>query len=255
MGKNANKSVKKVAKIVIAVVVVVFVLLWARFNLLGNAEQYRYEVERLVSEATGYNLTVNGEMKLRWPGLAIVMTDMRLQNPPDFADLQPDFLVVPKIKASLKFWPALAGRYVVKNITFEDMTLNLLYNRYGRANWNFGIVTDANRGIFGDAADNMKARVGGLILSMPFEVFKVENGSINYTDARPGGGSYKLAEADVVVWPFNSAQSRLNFEFKAKMNNLPLRVKGYLVAPLGDIFASDWPYGVELYFIERKFGL
>lgn len=255
MGKNEKKSVKKVAWIIIAVVVVVFVLLWARFNLLSNAGQYRYEVERMVSAATGYNLVINGEMKLRWPALAIVITDMRLQNPADFADLPPDFLVAPKVKASLKFWPALTGNYVVEDITFEDMTLNLLYNRYGRANWNFGIVDDANRGMFGDAANTMKQEVGGLILSLPFEAFKVKNGQVHYRDARPSGGSYNLTEVDAVVWPFNNAQSRLNFEFKAKTNNLPLRMKGYLVAPLRDVLESDWPYGVELYFIERQFGL
>lgn len=235
------RTKKTIRNVVIAVVVLALILaLWLK---LANVAPYKDEIARQVSAATGYDLSITGDISIKLLPLSLQVTDMHLRNPEGFSET--DFMYVPKCRAGLKLLPLISRNYVVKDITLDGMVLHLERNRHGAANWDFG----------GDAA-NHKPQIAQMILGFAFNELKVKNGRVVYRDVSPFSGStFTMEELELRAGPFNSQHNRLNFELKAKGQNIPMNMQGYTTETLSQILNSNWPYTVQLHFISNSFGL
>ncbi|MEE4167025.1 MAG: AsmA family protein, partial [Desulfocapsaceae bacterium] len=73
---------------------------------LLNVEQFKPKIEQIVSEQSGYPLTINGDIDLSifpWAGLSL--TDLKLDNPEGFQENT--FLTVKNVQVRIKVLPLL----------------------------------------------------------------------------------------------------------------------------------------------------
>lgn len=102
--------------------------------MLIDSDQYKGEVIALVKEHTGYDLHVDGRLRLHlFPDLRLTVTDLRLANPPGFEST--DLARLPWLAVDLKPWALLSGRYEADGIQVRGLRVNLERDRSGRGNW------------------------------------------------------------------------------------------------------------------------
>lgn len=230
---------KKTIYIVIGVVVAVVLILalWLKFT---NVAPFKPMIERQISDAASYEMSIDGEVDLKLIPLSLRITDMHLRNPAGFTET--DLMYVPECRVGLKLMPLIGRNFVVKDIKLIGMTAQLERNRDRQANWDFG-----------NDDDNRKPQIGQMILDLPFNNLVVENGRIVYRDAI-GGSVFTMEEVELRAGPFSAPDNRLNFEFRAKAQRIPLNMQGYTTESLTQILHSNWPYAVQLHFINNSFG-
>jgi hypothetical protein len=102
--------------------------------MLADSVHYRREVIALVKERTGFDLHIDGDVRLRvFPQLRLTVTDVRLANPPGFSN--PDFARLPWLAVDIKLLPLLAGHLEPRAIVVTGPHLHIERDRRGRGNW------------------------------------------------------------------------------------------------------------------------
>lgn len=235
------KTKKTVRNVVIVVVAVVLILaLWLK---LANVAPYKNEIVRQISAATGYEVVVAGDIGIKLIPLSVKITDVHLRNPAGFSET--DFAYVPECRAGLKLLPLISRNYVVKDLTLDGLVLQLERNQEGVANWDFG-----------GEVTNRKPQIAQMILGFSFNDLKVKNGLVVYRNLSAFGGStFNMEELELRAGPFSDPLNRLNFELTAKGQNIPMNMQGYTTETLSQILNSNWPYEVQLHFINNSFGI
>ncbi|MBF0192809.1 MAG: AsmA family protein [Magnetococcales bacterium] len=102
--------------------------------LLIHPNQYRAPIASLVKGVTGRQLTIGGEVGLAiFPSLELILRDLSLADGPEFGDTpmaRADTLVV-----GVKLLPLLGGRVEMDRAELKGLSLRLLRDEQGRANW------------------------------------------------------------------------------------------------------------------------
>lgn len=232
-------------------IVVIIVLVLAVWLKLTNVYRYKFIIEDAVSAATGYELAIEGDLKIKlWP-LGASLTQVHLRNPEGFEELGSDLAYIEEVRAGLKFIPLITRKFVFKDITLNGFSLNIGRSELGQANWDFGLQSDPKPFLAtNDDPDTYnRPALSVLVFNAGFDRLMVKNGHVLYKDLLPFGGGFELTEVELEAGPFNNAQSRLNFEFSAKTKNLPVKVRGYTTDTLAQILNENWAK-VQLHFIE-----
>lgn len=238
------------------VVVVVAILILALWLKIANVAQFKTQIEAQISAATGYELIIAGDMRIKLVPLAISIKEIHLRNPADFAGSAPDFMYVSECRAGLRLMPLIFRNFEVTDIKLDGLALNLERNADNRANWDFGTVVSSNNAVGDNANMGNKPLIGQMLLQFPFNEALVVNGTINYTDRRGfSGGTFNMDNVELRAGPFSNAQNRLNFEFNARANKIPIKMSGYTTESLEQILNSNWPYAVQLHFMETSPGI
>ena len=100
-----------------------------------SLEDYREVIEARVERATGYPLTIGGEMSLTlWPRLGIVLEETELGNPPGFPAGEP-LLKIRSLRVSIPVAPLFEHRLVLEDAVMEGVEAHLVRNREGVGNW------------------------------------------------------------------------------------------------------------------------
>lgn len=227
---------KKTVHIIIGVVVVIALIL-ALWIKLVSVVQYKQVIEEQISAATGYEMIIDGGLSIKLVPLSLRITKIHLRNPAGFAET--DLIYVPECRAGLKLLPLIGRNFVVKDITLSGMEAWLERDQERQANWDFG-----------DGEGSRKPQIGQMLLSFPFNNLKVEKGRIMYRDY---GGTFTMEEVELRAGSFSAPDNRLNFEFKAKAQNIPINMRGYLTETLTQVLHSNWPYETQLHFINNTF--
>ena len=116
------------------VVIGVIIVLALAAVIFIDPDDYREEIAERASEQLGRQVTLSGPMGLKlFPWLAIEISDVGVDNPPDFGQAPPLARVGTAI-ASVRVWPLLRGDLELGAITLEDAELHLVTNRAGRSN-------------------------------------------------------------------------------------------------------------------------
>lgn len=222
-------------QLIIAVVVAAALILMLWLKLISVA-QLKPLIEEQITAATGYEMAVDGVFKLKLFPLSIDMSEVHLRNPAGFYSA--DFMYVPKCRVGLKLLPLIGRRFVPTDITLNGMQLQLERNSARQANWDFG--SDAN-----------KLKIGQLLFDCPFNNLNVENGRIIYLDV----SEFIMEDVALKADSFAKPDSRINFEFKAKAEKIPFNMQGYTAETLSRILHGNWPYAVQLHFINKTMGM
>ncbi|WP_022663424.1 AsmA family protein [Paucidesulfovibrio longus] len=102
--------------------------------LFVDPNDYKDRIARTVQEATGMELTIEGDLSLRvFPWLGVDTGAVRLGNPPGFGD-EP-FVSLNSSSVSLQVLPLLSGSIKAGQIDVQGLTVNLLRRKDGAANW------------------------------------------------------------------------------------------------------------------------
>ena len=129
---------------------------------LVDANRFKPQIQRAVAEATGRELTIDGDLELDWfPWLSVRVESAKLANPAGFAG--PPLLTVKQANIGARLFPLLDGRLELDRIRLDGLDVQLHRLADGRANWDGlgGAATDKPA----DAASRWSlAGVGGLEL-------------------------------------------------------------------------------------------
>lgn len=139
---------------------------------------YKSQIAERVSAATGREVELRGDIGLSLlPAPALTVRDARLANAPGGSEQ--DMARLKELDVRVALGPLLSGHIQVQSIRLIDPTFLFETLPDGRFNWDLsgaGRPADGGRGGSGD----------GLASAVSFDQVTVQNGTIQYRDARTG---------------------------------------------------------------------
>lgn len=175
--------------IVVASVVGIAVLALVAVLLFFDPNDYREQISAGVRDATGRDLTIEGELSLSiFPWLAIEMGPVSLGNAEGFSDLP--FMQFKHASLSVRIVPLLLRREAsVGTISIDGLLVNLEVAADGTTNWDdlSGTESSAAAGDSATGSGPSRIDVGNI---------RVSNASAFYTDARTGD-AYAITNLEI----------------------------------------------------------
>lgn len=124
----------KLFAVLIGVPALLIVVVAVVVPMLIDSHQYKSNVIALVKEHTGYDLYIDGRVRLHLiPNLRLTVTDIRLANPPGFRG--DELARLPWLAVDLTLLPLLAGRIEAGTVSVRGLRVNLERDANGRGNW------------------------------------------------------------------------------------------------------------------------
>ena len=175
------KRTLKILGLVVGAVVALFVVAAVAVSLLFDPNDYKDEITAAVQDATGRQLTLDGDLELSvFPTIRIAVGGATLSNAPGFGD-EP-MARIGSATLSLALLPLLAKRIEISQARLEGLELNLARSRSGANNWQDlggGSTPQAEAPADGGASTpaNLDLGVGAI---------EIENARIVWNDAATG---------------------------------------------------------------------
>jgi AsmA protein len=160
---------------IVAILAMLVVLVVIGLVLFINTGQYKTALETAVADATGYRLTIAGDLGLDiFPNLGLTLNDVRLQNPAVPQELASTSAVVLRVSGS----ELIRGRLLIQEFLAEDFHINYYIREDGSTIWDVaGSPND-------DADDDSGSGVGDVDVS--FQRIRIANTSIDFQDLAQG---------------------------------------------------------------------
>ena len=128
------KRILKVLGLIVGGVLLLFVVVAIAVSLLFDPNDYKDEITAAVQNATGRQLTLDGDLELAlFPTIRIAVGSATLSNAPGFGDEPMARIGSAELRLALP--PLLAQRIEVSQARLEGLELNLARNRSGANNW------------------------------------------------------------------------------------------------------------------------
>ena len=140
-----------------------------------NTESNKAGISETVLAATGFELTIGGDLSLSlFPDLSLALTDVRLKNPAFPQELASTSTAV----LSVELTPLLRGQIKIGEISIADLHANYFIDANGTSIWSTGATESG-------AAGRNPSSPGGLTELPTFSVdrLQVDNASIDIQDA------------------------------------------------------------------------
>ncbi len=103
-------------------------------TMLVDVQSYKPKIEQLVTEKTGYPLTLGGDIDLSFfPWIGLRLTDLRLDNPKGFANK--NFVHIDTFQARVKVLPLLSRKIEISKFIVNKPEILLVRNPQGVWNW------------------------------------------------------------------------------------------------------------------------
>ena len=215
------RSALKWTAIAVAALVVVAIGALLIIPSFIDANKYKPELEKYVSETTGRLLSVGGDVSLSlFPWAGVSFSNLILGNTPVFAEK--DFLTVKSFDVRVKLLPLLFKQVEVDRLVVQEPRVFLVTNKDGRVSWDFGAkTTGAKPPATPDTAPGQR---GLPIQSLLIGEFSVQNGQLVLIDHGKGSrqeiSGLNLALQDV------SLERPVRFSFSASVNQKPVSAEG-----------------------------
>ena len=127
------KAVKWIIGIVGGIVVLVIALLLIVPQFI-DIQEYKPEIEKQASQATGRPFTIGGDLRLSlFPWAVIGLSDLHLGNPPGYKEK--DILSIKSFDVEVKLLPLISKEVQVKRFVVDGLRLSMEKNKEGRGNW------------------------------------------------------------------------------------------------------------------------
>ena len=99
-----------------------------------NTDQFKPRIEQIVSEKSGYPLTIQGDIDIYvFPWIGFSLTDLKLDNPEGFQEKT--FLTVKNFQARVKVLPLLSKKVEIHRFVIDQPEVLLTRNSSGVWNW------------------------------------------------------------------------------------------------------------------------
>lgn len=124
----------KIAALIVSGLVGLLVLLAIAVVLWIDPNDYRGEIEKRATAATGRPLHIGGKLDLKiFPWIALQVSDVSLGNPAGYGS-EP-FLTVKRADVGVKLLPLLHKELEVRRITLEGLAVNMVSRSTEENNW------------------------------------------------------------------------------------------------------------------------
>jgi AsmA protein len=202
------KRIFKVLGLAVGAMLLLFVVAAIAVSLLFDPNDYKDEITAAVQDATGRQLTLDGDLELAvFPTIRIAVGSATLSNAPGFGD-EP-MARIGSATLSLALLPLLAQRIEVSQARLEGLELNLARNRSGANNWQDLGGQDATAGA-APAAEGGEAPAD---LDLGVGAIEIENAHIVWNDAATGA-RWELTDFGMTAEDFGVGQRfPLHIEF------------------------------------------
>jgi AsmA protein len=198
--------------------------------LFVDVNQYKPEIEKQVSSATGRPFAIEGDLKLSlFPWAGVAFSDLHLGSPAGFKEK--DLLFVKSFDARMKLLPLLSRDIQVQRFVVEGPKIVLEKDKTGRGNWE-GLGKPGEKTPPGPEPKPAprEGAEGFSLKNLVVGEFAVRNGSLLYVDAMSGSrqevSDLTLELKDV------SLDSPIRLTLSALLNKMPVSAEG-LIGPVG----------------------
>jgi AsmA protein len=124
----------KWAAYVIGALIGLIVLVLLGVLLFVDPNKYRGDIERIVEQKTGRDLTLSGDLKLSvFPWIALETGAVSLGDAPGFGP-EP-FLALKQARVGVRLLPLLRGRVEISTVKLDGVRVRLITDAQGRHNW------------------------------------------------------------------------------------------------------------------------
>ncbi len=240
------KAVKWIIGIVGGIVVLVIALLLIVPQFI-DIQEYKPEIEKQASQATGRPFTIGGDLRLSlFPWAVIGLSDLHLGNPPGYKEK--DILSIKSFDVEVKLLPLISREVQVKRFVMDGLRLSMEKNKEGRGNWE-GIGKTLDKAPPAPPKDTTRKpeerTEGGLPLkALEVGEFAVKNASFIYQDQ--GTGEKKEISGLTLTLQDVSLDRPIRLMLTALLENQPLSVEG-LLGPVGrDLKVAQIPIDVTV---------
>jgi len=185
-----NKTVKYLLIAASSLVILVIVAIVAVTTMV-DVESYKPKIEQLVTEKTGYPLTLGGKIELSlFPWVGLGFTDLQLGNPQGFVGKT--FVHIDGFQARLKLLPLLSKK--VEMSSFVIKRPEIFFERSPKGVWNWQKLTE--QGTSPKSSEAAKSPSAG-------------GGNQGAATAQEGGGEQSFALQSLVVGEFSISDGRV----------------------------------------------
>lgn len=166
----------------------------------------RDRVVTAVKEKTGRDLVIGGPASFTfYPALGVSLGDVTLSGAPGASASNP-LVAMKSLDVRVAFWPLIQREVRISTLILRDPVFNLEIDENGRRSWDFASADDrkswtrvaqAGGGTASDAQDAPQSGGSGNLLrvgDVKLEDVRIDNGTLNYRDARTG----KLTEISAI---------------------------------------------------------
>jgi hypothetical protein len=196
-----------------------------------DLSRYRTEIQTIVYEETGRELSIAGALDLSWtPIPTFLAADVRMENAG--WSTQPSLAHVGEMSVAVELWPLLSGDLRIRSMRLTDVDIQLERNGEGRANWD-GILETAAASGEGSSQDFTQLHLHDL---------SVERLNVTWLSA-PGAisKSYRLTSLTLAARSPNS----LALEVGGTVEDVPVALAG-TVPRLSDVLTAGTDLPVAL---------
>lgn len=128
-----SKTTRLLIKFFVVALLVIIISLFAVYQL-ADPNYFKPQIQKIVQDATGRNLTIAGDFSLSFfPHLAIKTGELSLSNAANFASTP--FATVDQGNIAIKTIPLLSMQVEVDKLTLKGLQLNLAIDKQGNSNW------------------------------------------------------------------------------------------------------------------------
>ena len=228
-----NKALKWGLIICVGLVVLVIATLLIAPAFI-DIQDYKPEVEKLISDKTGRPFTVGDDLSLSlFPWAGVSFSDLHLGNTSGFTEK--DFVNVKSFEVRVKLLPLLSKDIQVKRFILNEPYITLIKNKDGRVNWAQPDVAKDKAATEKEkkAPEPSTAETGLPIKDLTVGEFLLKNGSIIWIDhstqTRKEITDVNLNLQDV------SLERPIKLSFAAQLDKQPVSVAG-TIGPVGKDF-------------------
>lgn len=208
-----------------------------------DVESYKPKIEQLVTEKTGYPLTLGGTISLSFfPWVGLDFTDLKLDNPPGFT--AKTFVTIDSFQARLKVLPLLSRKVVISSFVVQRPEIFL--EKSPKGNWNWEKLAQSGTTSTMAAGEQTSVVTAGRSKQSPspdvqgHDTFRVQSlmvGEFSITDGRVQINDLKnkqqreLSEFTLQLVDV-SLEKPIKMTMAAVFDGKPLRLEG-AIGPLG----------------------
>ena len=245
-----SKPVKYFLIIAASLVILVFAAIFA-ITTLVDVNHYKPQIEQLVTEKTGYPLTIGGKISLSFfPWVGLSFNNLQLDNPKGFVNKT--FVRVDGFQARLKVLPLLSKKVEISSFVLKRPEIFL--ERSPKGTWNWQKLIEGSKPATAPASAMGTAPEKGNVKKTPIQGSQGSQDTEGFTLQSIVVGEFSITDGRVQVNDLENKQKREISEFTLQLTDVsldkpidmtmnalldgkPLSLKGS-IGPLGQDFSS-----------------
>ncbi len=192
----------KILLSIVALVVTLIVAAIVILPLLITPNDFKPEIQTAVKDATGRDITIEGDLELSvFPWFGVSTGKITLSNAQGFS--AKNFAEIEESNVKVKLLPLLAKELEVSRIVLKGLVLNLAKNKKGITNWDDLVKKDSSTSPAGKS-DKSKTTSPSSLAALAVGGISIEHAKISWDDQQQG----KFTE----VTDFNFTSGSLAFD-------------------------------------------